>query len=124
MCKIWRPSFVLRTHQFVERRHDFQQKGTTRNVRDSSKITFLGVDPAQKNRICFVFVILMSPYMEDSLAKAVCNNDDSLCCNYSKFIVERIKICSKRAISSVRNPIIDTFGKICAQVICTWYDVE
>jgi len=37
--------------------------------------------------VCCVFVTLMSPCMEDSLAKAVCNNNNFLCCN-SKFIVE------------------------------------
>jgi len=34
------------------------------------------------------FVTLVSPCMEGSLIKAACNNNDSLCCNDSKFIVE------------------------------------
>jgi len=32
-----RDKLVLHTHQFIERRHDFQRKGTTRNVPESRK---------------------------------------------------------------------------------------
>jgi len=73
---------LLHTHQFVERRHDFQQKGTTRNFREST-ITFLGDESARRTKICCVFMTLVSSCLKGSYAKAMSNNNDSLCCNDS-----------------------------------------
>ena len=81
---------VLYTYQFVEKRHDFQRK---RHDSEYSRIKnnnfpWRRSDSKNQNIIYLMFVTLVSPCMEGSLAKAACNNDDSCDCNKLDFIIE------------------------------------
>jgi len=85
---MWRPLPFLYTHQFVERRHDFQRK---RQDSERSRVKQNNNFPWQRSgsKDQNMFAKLISPCMKNSLSKVMCNNDDSRCYNNNiSFILE------------------------------------